>query len=99
MHHDYASFTERPDRDCFEQTLVNLIEDRLGKGLFDYINISFHRISNQDICQVQVERSPRPVYETRKQQIKFWVRTANGSRELPMPDAHQYISNHFSSRP
>lgn len=93
---DYKTLSKRPDRDGYQQFLVNLVSTNIGKELCAYLSISFHPANAQEICVVRASKSPQPVYVQDGQQTRFYVRTGNTTQELGTRESVSYISQHWT---
>ncbi len=91
---DYQAIKKK-DRDGYELFLTQLISRDIGKEFCIYVNVTFHEIKERDICLVNVEKSPNPVYVKGDRGEKFFVRTGNATQELTTKEAIGYISNHW----
>lgn len=92
---DYKTLSTRPDRDGYQQFLVNLLSSALGKDRCAILSISFTAVEGVDICIIQIPRSSRPVYIRDGQQTRFVLRTGNTTQELSTQESVAYISSHF----
>jgi hypothetical protein len=87
---DFHTLGKRPDRDGFQQFVVQLVEGALGRSACADLAISVVPIQGKEICVVRVSPSPRPVYLEDQGQSRFIVRLGNTSRELMGKDALEY---------
>ncbi len=93
---DYESLKNVKGRDGFELHLRNLVVRDLGHSVSSLnLAVSFHEIDGHDICQVSVGPSAEPVYVTRGGQAFFYVRSGNGTRELPVNEAVKYVRHRW----
>jgi predicted HTH transcriptional regulator len=88
---DYSTLGKRPDRDGYQQFLVNLIANALGKNACASLAISFHPLQAKEICLVRVSASVKPVYVEESGVSKLYVRLGNTSREIGGPEANEYV--------
>ena len=88
---DYATLHERPDRDGYQQFLVNLYSMSLGRDVGSNISISFHQLKDHDFCVLNVRRSSRPVWVEEGIMRKFYIRSGNTTQELNAEEATEYI--------
>lgn len=93
---DYGTLSKRPDRDGYQQFLVNLVSSCMGKDSCAYLSVSFQPAKGQEICVIRVNRSSRPVYIQEGQQTRFYVRTGNATQELGTKESVDYISSHWA---
>ncbi len=93
---DYKTLSKRPDRDGYQQFLVNLVSSSMGKDSCACLSVSFQPANGQEICVVRVNRSSRPVYIQDGQQTRFYVRTGNATQELGTRESVDYISQRWA---
>jgi hypothetical protein len=92
---DYQTFSKRPDRDGYQQFLVNLFSTAMGKDVCASLAIAFCPLDGKEVCVVEVNESPAPVYFRDGQQTRFYVRTGNTTQELDVREANQYIASRW----
>ena len=63
---DYATLGKRPDRDGYQQFLVQLVSGSLGKNVCADLAISFHPIQAKEICWCGRRRQPHLCISTIK---------------------------------
>ena len=78
---------KKPDRDGFEQYLMQLISLKLGTHLCTAVNVSFYRYGENDVCYIEIDPAKTPVYLSQDGRSRFYIRTGNGTRELDLPEA------------
>jgi hypothetical protein len=93
---DYSTLSKRPDRDGYQQLLVNLVSSSTGKDSCACLSISFQPANGQEICVIRVNRSSRPVYIQDSQQSRFYVRLGNTTQELGTKESVDYISQRWA---
>ena len=64
------------------------------------ININFHEIEDQEICQVQISKGIKPTYlevtdKMGNKNKKFYTRSGNSSIEIQINEVTEYIKNRF----
>jgi hypothetical protein len=97
LEQDYKTLAKRPDRDGYQQFLVNLLSTSMGKDTHASLSISFESVEGRDICVIRVPgRSPKPVYVGEGQQTRFFLRTGNVTQELTTKESVEYVSIHWS---
>jgi predicted HTH transcriptional regulator len=95
LENDYKTL-QMQDNDGFQTHLINLITQRLKIEFLKFIELSFPTIDNKEICKIKVYNSNKEVfYKEGNITPEFWVRTNNGSRLLPPPEAVEYIREHW----
>jgi hypothetical protein len=101
LQHDYKLHKKQPDRDGYEQFLIQLLlRDNFGLDLSTHIKFSFHTIKQQELCQVKISKSPKPVYLTNKNEQgqpeeQFWIRSGNSSHQLTISKIYDYCKHRF----
>ena len=87
---------KKQDRDGFEQHLLALLVRDLGESASSsFLTVNFHEIDGQDICQVTVEPSDHAIYVEHQKEAIFYLRVGNGTRELPVNEAVQYVGHRW----
>ncbi|MCK9275211.1 MAG: DUF262 domain-containing protein [Syntrophales bacterium] len=100
LERDFSSL--KGNRDEFELHLRNLINNNFGKVFASSnLEISFPVSGENEICQVEIKRSVKPVYlsivnENGMKHEKFYIRSGNTSQELSISETAQYIATHFN---
>jgi hypothetical protein len=85
---DYKSLQRRPNRDGFENWLTGMLRQRLGVGFFGRVQASFLTLGEQEICRIDVESSPAPLFVD---ETRFFVRVGNSTQELRAPQVLEYL--------
>lgn len=93
---DYRTLGKRPDRDGYQQFLVTLISNALGKSACALLTISFHPVEGKEVCAVSVHPSPAPVYVKDGQQERFYLRTGNSTQELGTRESVSYSKTRWA---
>ena len=94
---DYKTLSKRPNRDGYEQFLINLLGSTLGKEVSASLAVSFQSVGGKDICLIRVQRSLKPIYVNENQHTRFFVRTGNTTQELTTRESVEYIGSHWSN--
>jgi len=92
---DYATLGKRPDRDGYQQFLIQLASGALGKNICADLSISFAPIQAKEICLVRASPSASPVYLQDQSQSKLFVRLGNTSQEITGRQAIEYVQSHW----
>jgi len=92
LDNDYGTFQKDRNRDGFEQKVVHLLANRLGKELVPLAHITFVSMGGKDICWLHVEPSPTPVYVEEDNNFKFYARLGNTTQPMNPKEMTQYIS-------
>lgn len=93
---DFGTLSKRPDRDGYQQFLVNLVLLQLGKDVCAYLAISFHPVDGKEVCAVKVEEGTAPAYLDEGQKTKFYLRTGNTTQELSTRESVDYAKGRFA---
>jgi len=92
---DYGTLSKRPNRDGYEQFLINLFSTAFGKDVSAALSVSFQETSGQDICVLRVPRSSKAVYVTDGSRDKFFVRVGNTTQEMTTKESVAYVKEHW----
>jgi predicted HTH transcriptional regulator len=101
LQHDYKIHRKQPNRDGYEQFLTQLLlRENFGLDLSSHVKFSFHTIEREEICQVKISPSPRPVYLTHKNkqgqsEEQFWIRSGNSNQQLTISKFYDYCKHRF----
>lgn len=97
LEQDYATLSKRPNKDGYEQFLINLLSTSLGRDLTSEISIQFPQTEGKEVCAVKVGSGHRPVYVQDGQQTRFYLRTGNATQELNTKEANEYIRHRWKN--
>jgi hypothetical protein len=94
---DFSTFsTEKRSREWFQQTLVNLINDRIGPEFASSCSIRFAKAEGKDVCIVDVKGlAPKPAFLKDGAGDEFYVRTSNITKQLKGDDLERYVQTHW----
>lgn len=82
--------------DGFLLQLTQVINDYLGKENHQFANVSVVKINDEQICLVDIERNPDPVYVKNKDgKEEFYIRSSASSQPLSIREANEYIRSHW----
>jgi predicted HTH transcriptional regulator len=95
---DYGTLGKRPDRDGYQQFLVQLVSGTLGKNICADLSISFHPVQGKEICLIRSSASASPVYLDDQGQSKLFVRLGNTSQELTGRHAVDYVRSRWPGK-
>lgn len=93
---DYRSL-KKPGRDGFEQYIMQLIATKIGTQFCKQVEVAFYHMEGKDVCHLVVKPTRSPVYFHKGDRSHFYIRTGNGTRELDIPEALDYIEQHFNN--
>ena len=92
---DYNSLN-RKDRDGFENHLNQILKNMIGAEFRQYVAVVFEAIEGKDVCVVEVQGSPKPVYvKANGDGEEFFIRTGNTTSALSLSETHSYIDSHW----
>jgi hypothetical protein len=92
---DFKTLGKRPDRDGYQQFLVNLLSSTFGKDIAARLSITFHPAEGGEVCVIQVEKADAPAYLEEGQTTRFYLRTGNTTQELSTKETVKYIKNRW----
>lgn len=83
--------------DGYENWLTTLLEHSIGAAPTSHVEISFENVGGTDVCRVDVEASPQPVFARFKKNDDefFFVRLNNSTRRLSTREALEYMRQHW----
>jgi hypothetical protein len=89
---DYSQFKKSDSRDAFENWLTTQFVDQFGKPASRLYSVSFHEVAGQDVCRIEVQPSPDPVFVDEKggKPAQLYIRTGNASRALDAREIIEY---------
>ena len=85
------SLLSRGDLDQFEQTVINLVCDRIGASFTQLLKTRFETIEGKDVCAINVKKSTKPVFLKSNKGLEFYIRAGNTSRSLDIPDIYDHL--------
>jgi len=86
----------RKDRDGFENHFNQILKSMIGAEFRQYVEISFEKIEEKDICLIQVVPSPKPIYlRSNGDDEDFFIRTGNTTSPLKVSEVSSYIESHW----
>ncbi len=82
--------------DGFELCFTEIIHKYLGKQVRELLNIEFYKKNgDRDICVIEIEQSPKPVFLKLKGENQFVVRSGNRNQKMDARESHEYITQHW----
>jgi hypothetical protein len=93
--HDYKLFGKKDSRDAYENFLMGLLLNNLGKDSAALISISFHELDGKDVCRVEVHQSPKPVFVKDQIGEHLYIRAGNSTRQPTTKEAIDYVKMHW----
>lgn len=91
---DYETLAKK-NSDGFVLHLTNLIDTHIGREFSKYITIQIKKLSQKEICKVDIEASNKPAYLKHNSAEEFYVRTSNQTKSMGIKTAHDYIKSHW----
>lgn len=94
---DYE-ITLKGDRDGYELWLREYLGQRLGTEVLHLVDVSFEDLDGADVCRVDVEAAPRPVFLAEpggRRTADLYVRLGNSTRRLLTDEAITYTARRF----
>jgi hypothetical protein len=85
------------NKDEFERYLMQVIINYLGIAFTNYVHVRFEKKNGKEVCIVNVESCPQPVYLTDNNEKEFYIRVGNSTKPLDIESAHEYIGMHWNS--
>ncbi|MEX0781877.1 MAG: DUF262 domain-containing protein [Dehalococcoidia bacterium] len=93
---DYATLDKRPDRDGWEQALVQVLINYLGKDFAALVENSFADVDGKTVAVIRADPTVRPAFLAEANNAtEFYVRTGNTTQLLNAKEANHYIDEHF----
>lgn len=86
-----------PDLDRYELWLHDFLTRVLGAPAVARLRVTFPTVGGRPVCRIDVTTSPRPVFvrPPKSDQVQFFARIGNSTRELSVADAIDYAVDHF----
>lgn len=82
--------------DRFGQLIASLITDYLGASVAPYYKIRFQEIQSNQVCILDVERTPEPIFAKTEKGREFFVRVGNTTRALDAEETHRYVEMNWT---
>lgn len=95
---DYATLGKRPDRDGYQQFIIQLVSSSLGKNACADLSVSFFPAQAKEICVIRASASAAPIYLDDQGHSKLFVRLGNTSQELTGRQAVEYVQSRWPHR-
>lgn len=94
---DYKTLGDRQNKDGFENLLMTLLLDACGKECIALVKIVFHQIEGQEVCQINIKSSPKPIFVKEDKNEHLYIRTGNSIRLLAAREAIEYCKIHWKN--
>lgn len=86
----------RKNRDGFENHFNQTLKTMIGAEFRQYISVHFQEIEGKDVCLIEVQPSPKPVYLRQNNgEEEFFIRTGNSTSPLKISEVNSYIESHW----
>ncbi|TAL49471.1 hypothetical protein EPN83_00390 [Patescibacteria group bacterium] len=85
----------RKDKDGFENHFNQAFKTTIGAEFRQYVDLSFERIEEKNICLIEVVPSPKPAYVRANGEEEFYIRTGNTTTPLKVSEVNSYIESHW----
>lgn len=93
---DYLTLGKgKKNRDGFELQLTEIINKFIGKEFRKLLRVSFDEISYEEICYIEIKRSPKPCFLNKNDQKEFLIRAGNRTQSLNVEETTNYINTHW----
>jgi len=89
------STLKKQNTDGFQQLIVSLISEYLGVEFSQYIDVSFESVQNKNVCIVNVNKVPNPVFVKENNTKLFYIRSGNTTKLLNSEETYNYIQLHW----
>lgn len=93
---DYTTLGKKQNKDEFQQKLIEVINNYIGKEYHQYISIKIDSLDNNDVCIVDVSNSNNPVYLNNNGEEEFYIRASSSSQPMGIREAYEYIKSHWN---
>jgi len=90
-----VSTLKKKNVDGFQQLLMSLISEYLGVEYSQYITITFEKVENKNVCIINIDKAPQPVFVRERDTKLFYIRSGNTTKLLNSEEAYNYIQLHW----
>ncbi len=94
LNNDYQTLKVK-NRDGFEVAIMTAVAANIGANNCTALIIIFHEVDEKEICQILVSKTKKPVFVKAGNNLKFYIRTGAGTRELNVKEAADHIQDHW----
>lgn len=92
---DFKTLSKRPDRDGYQQFIVSIVSEAIGREFCASLSVSFLPDQGKEVCLVRVEQAPVPAYVRDGQATRLYVRTGNSTNELGAKESVSYVQTRW----
>ena len=86
---------EKKNLDGFQLQLTELVDRYLGKEYPKFVHVSCEMVGEKNICVIEIDKSPKPVFLKYVGKTVFVVRSGNRSQILNVEEQYEYIKMHW----
>lgn len=94
---DYSTLGKKQNRDGFLLTLVQIVNNYLGKEFNQYVSAKIENIDGKDVCIVEISDSGSPVFINYQGNDQFFIRASASTQPMSMKEANEYINLHWNN--
>jgi len=94
---DYSTLGKKQNRDGFLLTLVQVVNNYLGKEFNQYISVKIENVDGKDVCIVEISDSGSPVFINYHGSDQFFIRASASTQPMSMKEANEYINLHWNN--
>jgi hypothetical protein len=84
-------------RDKFEQLITRLIADAIGVGIAPLYRVRFEDMEGKQVCVIDTDRAPEPVFLKTDKGKQFFVRVGNTTRALDHEETLKYTEVNWTA--
>lgn len=81
--------------DQYQLWLTDLLLSALGKEHAGLYKISFPKVDGHDICRIDIQPAPGPVYASLDNDDQFHIRTGNSIKRLNPRETVEYVKQRW----
>lgn len=95
---DKTTLGKKQGNDEFQQKLVSIINQYLGKEFHQFILIKIEKIDGLDVCIVEISKSNVPAFIKNGNKEEFYIRVSTTSQPMNIKEAIGYISSKWDKK-
>lgn len=93
---DYSTLGAKKNSDGFQLQLSNIIKNCIGVEFNKFIKIDFENVYEEEICHIEIDRSPKEVFfKDQSGKKQFAVRMNNSTEILDSEKTVEYCKMHW----
>lgn len=93
---DYSTLGKKQSKDEFQQKLVEIINNYVGKEFHQFISIKVEEIDQKDVCIVEISNSNMPAFINNNSKEEFYIRASSSSQPMSIRESNDYIISHWN---